>query len=770
MRKIYFFICLLITFCFGNQAIAANKNKLNFEDRNSWFYIISDGRYLTWNPNIDILNLTNLPSSLNSQWTLDHDGHLYNRAKGEKYSIGSVMSVASLVRNGKAVLSDGHISYKKKSIFDVSSDGKLMFGKNSPLTFIMHPIEIPPQKVESMKYIDSIWKSKYNAFRKEIHEQWNQEYDLDQFWDVHIFNTPDKNDNSPIQELLRRAPKIIATAQEYANNSKRGDWIDSPTYHGSILRELNQDFVKYNGDYYVCRPISIKNYNAPKFLRWSHEDYSDPFKTCIGQPTSKRTYKISKNKWIITYEEQVQVAAESGRGDGSVLHPMQMLNVDKFIDPSSPPKVPKIGTYSTTYNLWEISVPAKATCSRKYWQTHRVGPLQEYMGELLDPFAPWRIKQTMVIEFNMNDYLNQLDWMPKELAALYLLDKALKLGSEFGWQGRCIPIAVYKAYSKELNMLTKPDIEKYLSKKQIKKAVILANSCPDCNILDGVCEKIFKSCKTPDELLRTFSEVYEALYGKPISTEHFAFYAFANLTWPDFKEMRTGEVQVPSFFKHYIEKRDKLFSNYANVVIKNSSYSKAFYSYLFFNIANKPYDSKLFEKLQTCSNQKFCNDIKTLLSQRVINYIQALVISYSKNQDIETFTKGLEQLDNIANSVLIDKIPNYNSIRNEAIADVSKLLHGELITAFNNFDKLWLKESLDISSAVEKLSIFVKLNSLFYKGKLVSDAIIKECEFRIDAYEAMTKADNFHIGIFIDKWGNNNIYADKLKQKISKKK
>ena len=757
MRKIYFFICLLITFCIGNQAIAANKNKLNFEDRNSWFYIISDGRYLTWNPNIDILNLTNLPSSLNSQWTLDHDGRLYNRAKGEKYSIGCVMSVASLVRNGKAVLSDGHISYKKKSIFDVSSDGKLMFGKNSPLTFIMHPIEIPPQKVESMKYIDSIWKSKYNAFRKEIHEQWNQEYDLAQFWELSKFDTPERNGDYTIQKLVSRAPEIVGKAQEYAKNGKRGCLVGTNT--------LNQDFVKYNGDYYVCRQIST---HGTDFLDWPQESYMDPFKTCLSGPVSKCTFKISRNKWIITYEEQIQVEGiPSGRGDCTAMHPMDMLDKYGYY---YKPSVKKIGTYSTTYDLLGISIPAKATCSRRYWQTPRKG--QGYWGEYFDPFAPWRIKQTIVFEFNINDYLKQFDKMPKELAILNLLDKSLELGSKYGWQGRCIPIAVLKTYSNEFCISDRiwKDIDKHLSKKQIKKAVILANTCPDCNILEDVCEKIFKSCKTPDELLRTFSEVYEALYGKPISTEHFAFYAFANLSWPDFKEMRTGEVQVPSFFKHYIEKRDKLFSNYANVVIKNSSYSKAFYSYLFFNIANKPYDSKLFAKLQTCSNQKFCNDIKTLLSQRVINYIQALVISYSKNQDIETFTKGLEQLDNIVNSVLIDKIPNYNSIRNEAIADVSKLLHGELITAFNNFDKLWLKESLDISSAVEKLSIFVKLNSLFYKGKLVSDAIIKECEFRIDAYEAMTKADNFHISIFIDKWGDNNIYADKLKQKISKKK
>lgn len=767
MRKIYFFICLFIAFCIGNQAVAAKKEKLSFEGRNSWFYIISDGRYLTWNPDQNILILTKFTSSLNAQWTLDLDGRLYNRAKGEEYSIGSKkLVVASLVRNGKAVLSDGHISLGNKSL-GVSSDGEMKFGENPALMFMMHPVEITPQQVGLTKLIGSFWKNKQNAHHKEVNKQWLQEYDLYQFWDVHIFNTPDNNDNSPIKELLRRAPEIIATAQEYADNSKRGDWISYPTYRGSIRRELNQDLVQYNGDYYVCRPISMKGYTAPKFLRWSHEDYSYPFKTCIGQPTSKRTYKISKNKWIITYEEQVQVAAESsGRGDCSVLHPMQMLNKDTFIDPSSPPKAPKIGTYSTTYNLWEISVPAKATCSRKYWQTYTKG--QGYLGERLDPFAPWRIKQTMVIEFNMNDYLNQLDWMPKELAALYLLDKALELGSKFGWQGRCIPIAVYKAYSKELNTLTKPDIEKYLSERQIKKAVILANTFPNSANLEHVYEKIFTLCKTPDELLSAFSEVYEALYGEPILTEHFAFYAFANLTWPDIHPTKPQKKHVPSCFTHYIKKRDELFSDYANVVIKDSNYSRAFYSYLFYNLIGL-YDLEIFTKVQSCPNQKFCSDIRTKLSQDVIDFLYHLVISYSTDKDIVAFSKGLDNFDYIINSGLIETL-NYNSMRKEAIADVSKLLSEQLISVFNQFDQHWIKGTFDVNYTPDELSMCIKLNSEFYQGELIRDAMLSECKIRIDAYEALKEADEWHLIRFVDKWGNNNIYADKLKQEAAKNK
>lgn len=776
MRKIYFLICLFIASCIGSQAFAAKKYKLDFDGRNSWFYIVSDGRYLTWNPDQDILILTKSTSSLNSQWTLDRDGHLYNRAKGEKYTIGSKKRpVASLVRNGKAVLCNGYISCEIKDdrlYLGVSSDGMLMFGGKSALIFMMHPAEITPQKAELTDSIASSWEERYRALRKEINGQWSQDYDLAQFGKPLKFKAPERN--TPVNELVRRAPEIIAKAQEYADNGKRGSWVDF-SFPGDeedgISRsvELDRDFVRYSGGYYVCRPIVLNNYSATKFLLWPGQDYSYGTQPCLTTPISKRTYKISRNKWIITYEEQVQVnAVSSGRGDGSVLHPTDML------DSYSYSRIEKTGTHSKTYELWGIPVPAKATCSRKYWQTYRVGRPdtpweQEAKGRFKDPFAPWRIKQTMVIEFNINDYLKQFDSMPEESAALHLLDKALEFSSELGWQGKCIPIAVLKTYSKELGMFTKDkiwqQIEKYLSARQIKRAVMFAIACPDNNALEHVCEKIFTSCKTPDELLGAFSEVYEALYGKSISTEHFASYAFAGLTWPGFRPMRTGKKQVPSCFTHYIEKRDELFSDYDNVVIKDNSYSLAFYSYLFNLLAyNKTYDPKMLAKVQTCSNRKFCSDIRALLPQIVIHDLQVLVSSYSKSGDIENVSNVLEQLDDIVNSGLIDKPSDYHLMREKVIADVSKLLSVRLMSVFNNFDSNWLnKEFSDISPAVAQLTRLVELNIVFYNGALLGDDVLKECEFRIDAYQAMIEADEYK---FVDKWGGNNLYADGLNLRV----
>ena len=776
MRKIYFLICLFIASCIGSQAFAAKKYKLDFDGRNSWFYIVRDGRYLTWNSEQDILILTKSTSSLNSQWTLDRDGHLYNRAKGEKYTIGSKKRpVASLVRNGKAVLRNGYISCEIKDnrlYLGVSSDGMLMFGGNLALMFMIHPAEITPLKTEVTDSIVSSWGERCRALRKEINRQWSQDYDLAQFSKPLKFKAPERN--TPVNELVRRAPEIIAKAQQYADNGKRGSWV-SYSFPGDeedgISRsvELDQDFVRYSGGYYVCRPIVLKSYSSPKFLSWPGQDYSYGTQPCLTTPISKRTYKISRNKWIITYEEQVQVnAVSSGRGDGSVLHPTDVL--DRY----SYSEIEKTGTHSKAYELWGIPVPAKATCSRKYWQTYRVGRPdcpweQEILGPISDPFAPWRIKQTMVIEFNINDYLKQFDSMPKESAALHLLDKALEFSSKLGWQGKCIPIAVLKTYSKELSMFTKEKIwqqlEKFLSARQIKKAVMFAIACPDNNALEHVCEKIFASCKTPDELLGAFSEVYEALYGKSISTEHFASYAFAGLTWPGFHPMRTEKKQVPSCFTHYIEKRDELFSDYDNVVINDDSYSLAFYSYLFNLLAyKKTYDPKMLAKVQTCSNRKFCSDIRALLPQIVIHDLQVLVSSYSKSGDIEKFSNVLKQLDHIVNSGLIDKPSDYHLMREKVIADVSKLLSVRLMSVFNNFDSNWLnREFFDISPAVDQLKRLVELNTVFYNGALLGDDVLKECEFRIDAYQAMIEADEYN---FVDKWGSNNLYADGLNQRV----
>ena len=778
MRKIYFLICLFIASCIGSQAFAAKKYKLDFDGRNSWFYIISDGTYLTWDPTQDVLMLTDFTSSLNSQWTLDRDGHLYNRAKGEKYTIGSKkQSVASLVRNGKAVLRNGYISCEIKDYrlyLGVSSDGMLMFGGKSALIFMMHPAEITPQKTDLTDSIVSSWEERYRALRKEINGQWSQDYDLAQFGQPLIFKAPERN--TPVNELARRAPEIIAKAQEYADNGKRGSWVyyslpgdEWDAISRSVI--LDRDFVRYSDGYYVCRPIVLKNFSAPKFLSWPGEDYTYGSNHCLSKPISMRTYEISRNRWIIRYEEQVQVKAESsGKGDASVLHPEEVLKRYTDIYQSL---VPKTGTYSTTYELWGIPVPAKATCSREYWQTYRVGRPdcpweQKVLGPIHDPFAPWRIKQTMVIEFNINDYLKQFDSMPKELAALHLLDKALEFSSA-GWQGKCIPIAVLETYSKELGMFTKEriwqQIEKSLSARQIKRSVMFAIACPDNNALEHVCEKIFTSCKTPDELLDAFSEVYDALYGESISTEHFASYAFAGLTWPGFHPMRTEKEQVPSYFTHYIEKRDELFSDYGNVVIKDNSYSLAFYSYLFNLLAyNKTYDPKMLAKVQTCSNRKFCSDIRALLPQIVIYDLQVLVSSYSKSGDIENVSNVLEQLDNIVNSGLIDKPSDYHLMREKVIADVSKLLSVRLMSVFNNFDSNWLnRKFFDISPAVAQLTRLVELNSVFYKGALLGDDVLKECEFRIDAYQAMIEADEYK---FIDKWGGNNLYVDGLNQRV----
>ena len=86
------------------------------------------------------------------------------------------------------------------------------------------------------------------------------------------------------------------------------------------------------------------------------------------------------------------------------------------------------------------------------------------------------------------------------------------------------------------------------------------------------------------------------------------------------------------------------------------------------------------------------------------------------------------------------------------------------MSVFNNFDSNWLnRKFFDISPAVAQLTRLVELNSVFYKGALLGDDVLKECEFRIDAYQAMIEADEYK---FIDKWGGNNLYVDGLNQRV----
>jgi hypothetical protein len=189
---------------------------------------------------------------------------------------------------------------------------------------------------------------------------------------------------------------------------------------------------------------------------------------------------------------------------------------------------------------------------------------------------------------------------------------------------------------------------------------------------------------------------------------------------------------------------------------------------LFYNLIGL-YDLEIFTKVQSCPNQKFCSDIRTKLSQDVIDFLYHLVISYSTDKDIVAFSKGLDNFDYIINSGLIEML-NYNSMRKEAIADVSKLLSEQLISVFNQFDQHWIKGTFDVNYTPDELSMCIKLNSEFYQGELIRDAMLSECEIRIDAYEALKEADEWHLIRFVDKWGNNNIYADRLKLEAVKNK
>lgn len=782
MRRICFLISIFIVACAGVHAAAAPKDRLDFEGRTSWFYIISDGKYLVWDSVQEMLKLTECAPLSNSQWTLDRDGRVYNRARGEKYSIGSNKLVPTLARKGKAVLRDGCISCVINDDvmhLGLSDSGVLMFLSAPSLTFITQPVEIHPLNAELPERIARVWEGRVEASIKEIERKWCHEYDLVQFSKPLKFKAPYQNAQlKELFESVQRASVIIKKVQGYAENGKRGSWVSIPVpdyYSYSKSIQLDQDFVRYSGGYYVCRTI---NGHFPQYLSWIDEDYSYGMQPCLGRPISNKTYKISKKRWIITYDEQVQVnAVSSGRGDGSVLHPVKML--DRAYGYKQ--QVKKTGTYSSTYNLWGISVPAKVTCSRKYWQTYRVGRPdcpweQEVLGPRTDPFAPWRIKQTIVFEFDIDDYLKHVRWIPKELTAIHLLEKALELSSKYGWQGRCLPIAVLKTYSNELRLFTDFDtsediwryvknmLSQFVSEKQIKKAVLIASACPDGNVLEYVCEKIFISCKTPDELLDAFSDVYAVLYGKRIPTEDFATFAFAGLTWPGFQPMSTEKEVIPSYLRPYVKKRDELFSDYANVEINDSDYYKAFHSYMFnLLIFNNTDDTEMLAKVNACSNQKFCSDILDYLSQKIIPDLQTLVASYADLSDIDTFSHGLQRLDFLVNSGRINKPSNYDAMRQEAIADVSKLLPERLVSVFNDFDSHWLNGMYKgISSAADQLSKLKELNMGFFEGALLDENLVRQCDFRLDAYEILMSTDKSDISRFVEKWGANNLYVDTL--------
>ena len=731
------------------QTAQAKKRPFVFDENTNWFYIVSDkGEHLFWNAEFDIVEITNNCANTHSyHWTCDGEGHIYNRAKGAdatlsgKVKLGRLIidTPAQLSKQGGAVLQNGHIcdSSMSTTLYAYSTPNILQFSEDTKTIFTTHAIEIPIMPINFEESIKVEAKNKIQTIEESLKPM--------------KALLPDTYTPSiPTEDISISGNGYLDLVVEWSRSSKKGDIIDD----GGYTIPLEKNLVNYVDGYYVTTTFGV---GSPKYLEHPFEGYGDPFQSCIGRSMAHCSYKISRNKWIITRKEQIQVDC----------------GFDEQGHPTSPDKdCPdykrlKTGTYKITYELFGVEIPATITCTRKMYQTPRTNRLTSggghyshaFLGTEADPYAPWRIVQNMVVEIDINEFIKKKGFTNKKIAYLDLLNEGARVDSDFFDYGdRAVSIAILKTYYKELISLSYDDIERRWKQKQFKSALSDAILIGYWDLAELICEELFTSCKNVDELLDTFTSVFSCIYNKPPRNEDFPHLAFDGLMGTYSYNHFTDGVSK-DLFTEYLEKRKEFFADFSKISINNEKYNAAFYTFLKIMRANT-YKEDFYKQIYSCPNQQFVAESRDFLAKDALWNLYILQDNYLKDRNITAMIKGCYLCKKMVDA---ECLPDSEESRH-AMKNIYNLVMGFLCDHFNKFDNCWRNAPMELDEVAEQIKIILDLHYNHAHLSLLSPELEHRCKQRIESYNLLKTHDVAKFRQYIQEWGYNNMYVHNLEQ------
>ncbi len=483
------------------------------------FCLVWGEYYLTVDENLNISFCDKNSISESCYWSVDANGKLYCLKYGRDMSI---TPDNKLHKEGNAIIENGYIL-----LHNPTTNTKVALFSNNPQFATVSVIGKATALSSMSAQADSgsgnnVFISSNSAANTKLYNIAQKDLILDI---LKKYGTDLASQLIAITKVLWEEKQTLNTLLAEAKNSSenhvsKGDAI--PYCDGSIY--LEENLFYYSEGYYHCK-TETKGFYCTKYLDFPNDMYSQPFETCIGQPTSDWYYKLSKDYWVIEVTEQEQVEPvitikndHAAYQDEHVPEkPKEVLDIEKIVynaNGSEAHTAFKIGTYDTYVRLWEWRIPVNITCSRKMWPTPRTQKYASTGGAALsnyaDPYCPWRVRQKLTIRIDFNK-LSQTLKMSKFDIQCKFLTYALKDLRGYGYYA--VPAIIYRLYGKSMFATANTKYQNALAAKKYIEALKWAHLLEIDETKKGeICALLFNECKDLDTLLNTFKKAMATMY------------------------------------------------------------------------------------------------------------------------------------------------------------------------------------------------------------------------------------------------------------------
>lgn len=580
--------------------------------------MVCDGRYLAAKDKTfywcDIDNLDS-PSDLNPiMWSVDKKSRLMNRSTTLQVECTFKKGIVSITKGVDLYEGDpGILRFETQEMARNQHWGeKLQFNRQSLCSELVF---LYPGNAES--YLNQLLVHNYINSNEDIGRlkkqrmllENNLRYKMGKIMDKYRITSGNNHQVNTLRKEPGMSKDVLNEAKKAIDYTKKGAVISYEYNHVGLVNEtLEEDILTYEDGYY-CTKYTNRGVNcAFELSGWRPQNYSYASAICLHKPQTDYIIKIGAEKWIIEITNQVQVDCPFDENGSPRL-------------PTEPANATKLGTYSSSYKILGKKIPCTVTVTRQIYQTPRSNKISGKVGKtpfaygvpgnLADPFAPWRIKETSRYEIDL-DVINGVLGYGNALLAYRIIENECK---DFG-AGKvaqtAIVAALYQTYLSGANQIDmSAGADKYEMAGDYVKAFsefYLNDNIDGC---ERVATKAFQKCKDADELLDTYIQI---LKNFPNADKPYAYF-FAGLDRLGKEPLHKKDIinslhpKGTFIFFDFWVKRDQFFSHDHFLGQKSSEILK---EYLSTGLA-LPIDINYCSELAVTANPQWKNYFKPYL-------------------------------------------------------------------------------------------------------------------------------------------------------------
>ena len=478
-----------------------------------------------------------------------------------------------------------------------------------------------------------------------------------------------------VESVIERGKKSIEAIE-------RGDDYIVENGNGVSI-EFEKDMLQYANGYYQFKYTTREWGKIP----CPDERYGEPYEVCINGPYSYYTVQMSPTKWIIDEQNQIQTVCRFGEGG----HPIKPVFYDD--------RLAKLGTYSSTFDIFGIATPCTVTCSRKMYQTPRTNKRTSHGGTVThtmygtdgDPFAPWRVVQDRHWVIDVGS-LSESAWAPANVLALIAIynncaDFIVPKVDKYAFTA-----ALYKTYNMSNTAKLRSDMVAAAQKLEAKGgynnftlAMFLYHMLGDYQNSERLSDMSFRSCQTPTELLFTLERVRNIIMrDNYVDTYKCLFAGLPRFNKEPALQRSTVNALCPNAETTYLKElwplRDKFFSDYTHFSQFNEKLKEKFVRYMESGLGSN-YDHELYTKIAQCPDTSL---IKTTIAHRdymltlELYKIKKELIDVDSLETLQAIISRFDTLEGYVNSSKIELTKNSEPFDFEiekVRARIEKLLH-----------------------------------------------------------------------------------------------